>query len=310
MQQLFRKVFGIYPGEGAHALRFARLSLFWAFGSTCLDTLSDGLFLEKVGASQLPFTYLWIALGMIAVSSLVIYSLKVVSPYRILTIALTLGSFVCLAATFFVGGDPPLLFWYGLKIASKIFFAVMIAISWTFTDQYHDLQDAKRVYSIYSASYFFGAVLAGLSIHLFLESLGFSFLLCISALSIVAALSETKRIAYQSKAIHDDNSEGVFSGTRDSVASLAKHIFRSRFAVVLLLLSLVIQLLLTVTEFNYMQTFELAFRSGGDKAIASSLGKYRAWISLCNIIVGFFLPPRHGMDPTFYLSFKMNGIVF
>ncbi|MBI5272665.1 MAG: MFS transporter [Chlamydiia bacterium] len=296
MIRLFRKAFGIYSGEGMHALRFARMATFWAFGSSCLDTLSDSLFLEKIGAASLPSVYLFIALGMIGVSSLVLYSLRMTSPYRILTIALSLGALICIAASFFVGGNPPSFFWYGLKIASRMFFSVMIAVSWTFTDQYHDLQDAKRVYSIYSAAYFFGAILSGAAINFLLELIGFSGLLICSALSILAGLAEARRVAFKSKAVHDDSVEGVFSGNRDSFASLVQLIARSRFTWLLLLLSLVVQLLMTVTEFNYMESFDRAFSEApalmGEGQIAAFLGKCRALIAFCNILIGFFLYGR------------------
>src|SRR3989344_3961343 len=91
MRQFFRKALGIYAGEEALTLRFIRLSMLWAFGSSCLDTLSDGLFLEKIGAHSLPRVYLSIALAMILVSTLVLYSLKKTSPYRILTVAMGTG---------------------------------------------------------------------------------------------------------------------------------------------------------------------------------------------------------------------------
>src|SRR3990167_11002501 len=107
MKRLFRKAFGIHSGEGRHAFLFARQAFFWAFGSSCLDTLSDGLFLEKIGAAFLPSVYLLTALGMIGVSSLVLYSLKVTSPYRILTIAMMLGVLICIGSSLFVGSSPP-----------------------------------------------------------------------------------------------------------------------------------------------------------------------------------------------------------
>lgn len=298
MQGLFRKAFGIYTGEGAHALRFARLAIFWAFGSSCLDTLSDGLFLERIGPDFLPTVYLFIALGMIGVSSLVLYSLKVTSPYRILTLSMGLGIAICIGASFIVGSSPPDGFWYFLKIASRMFFAVMIACTWTFIDQYHDLQDAKRVYAIYSAAYFMGTILSGVAINLFLEKFGFSTLLIGSALSIFAAFTEARRIALKAKAVHDDSVEGVFSGSRDSFSSVFQLITRSRFAIVLLLLSLFVQLLITVTEFNYMTAFGHFFRDGtisadlGQGQIAAFLGKCRAWISLCNIVFGIFFYGR------------------
>jgi len=295
-QRLFRKAFGIYPGEGAQAFRFARLAMLWAFGSSCLDTLSDALFLEKIGADSLPAVYLSIALGMIGISSLVLYSLRVSSPYRILTVAMGLGMIICVGAAVFVNGDPPPLFFYIIKIASRMFFAVMIAVSWTFTDQYHDLQDAKRVYSIYSAAYFFGTIIAGTAINLLIDRIGFSGLLLCSAISIFAAFREAKRIALKAKAVHDDSTEGIFSGNRDSFASLIRLISRSHFAIILLLLSLFVQLLLTVTEFNYMESFDRAFNTlsaqRGEGQIAEFLGKCRACISFCNIIIGFFIYGR------------------
>jgi len=294
LQKFFRKAFGIYSGEGANAFRFARLAMFWAFGSACFDTLSDSLFIEKIGADFLPYVYLSIALGMIGASSLVLYSLRMTSPYRILTIAMALGALACVGSALFVGSDPPPLFWYGMKIASRMFFAVMIAVSWTFTDQYHDLQDAKRVYSIYSAAYFFGTIIAGLSINLFFHAIGVRGLLFLAAASILAGLAEARGIAKKSKAVHDDSQEGVFSGSRDSIASVVRLILRSRFTIVLLLLSLFIQLLLTVTEFNYMNSFGKSFEGmpGGEGQLAAFLGKCRAIISFCNILIGFFLYSR------------------
>ncbi len=296
MFKFFHKAFGLYSGEGANALRFARLATLWAFGSSCLDTLSDGLFLEKIGAGSLPTVYLSIALGMIAVSSLVLYTLRITSPYRILTIAMALGVSICIGSAVFVGSSPPDWFWYAIKIASRMFFAVMIACSWTFTDQYHDLQDAKRVYSIYSAAYFLGTILSGTAINLLLDKIGFSGLLLCAAGSIAYAMVEARGIALKAKAVHDDTMEGVFSGSRDSFASVVRLITRSRFAIVLLCLSLFVQLLITVTEFNYMESFGRFFHSSsaptGEGEIAEFLGKCRALVSLCNIVFGVFFYGR------------------
>lgn len=293
MLKIFHKAFGLYSGEGSHALRFARLAILWAFGSSCLDTLSDGLFLEKIGADSLPMVYLSIALGMLAVSSFVLYCLRFTSPYRILSIALMAGAGVCVAASLLVGSSPPDWFWYGIKIASRMFFSVMIACSWTFTDQYHDLQDAKRVYSIYSAAYFFGTILSGTAINLMLDRIGFSGLLFASACSISLAMLQARGIALKVKAVHDDTVEGVFSGSRSSMSTLTRLILQSRFAMTLLLLSLFIQLVWTTTEFNYMESMTAHFQSHPSSGqIAEFLGKCRAAISFCNILVGVFIYGR------------------
>ncbi|MDE3046290.1 MAG: hypothetical protein KGJ02_06575 [Verrucomicrobiota bacterium] len=297
LKEIFRKAFGIYSGEWTNTLRFARLAALWAFGSSCLDTLSDGLFLEHIGAPALPRVYLGIALGMIAVSTVVLNRLKATSPYRILTVAMGCGALLCATAAFFVAGNPPDWFWYVMKGTSRMFFAVMIAVSWTFIDQYHDLQDAKRVYSLYSAAYFVGTIVAGLTIGFFLDKIGFSWLLAAAAISILAGLLQARKIARRATAIHDDSVEGVFSGSRDSFSSVIRLIIRSRFALALLLLSLFTQLLITVTEFNYLETFGASFKEGAsalqsEGQIAEFLGKCRAWISFCNILVGLFFYSR------------------
>jgi HEAT repeat protein len=208
---------------------------------------------------------------------------------------MALGILVCLGAAIFVGTDPPSWFWYLIKIASRMFFAVMIACSWTFTDQYHDLQDAKRVYSIYSAAYFFGTIVSGTAINLFLDRIGFRALLVAAAVSIGLAMWEARKIAHKAKAIHDDTMEGVFSGSRDSFGSVVRLITRSKFAIILLLMSLFVQLLITVTEFNYMESFGNFFSSKAPVAegeIAEFLGKCRALISCCNIFFGIFFYSR------------------
>lgn len=183
-----------------------------------------------------------------------------------------------------------------MKIASKMFFIVMIPISWTFTDQYHDLQDAKRVYAIYNAAYAIGTIISGISINLLLDKIGFPALLTMASISVLFAMIEARRIALKSKAIHDDSMEGIFSASRDSFLTTCKLLLRSRFVIFLLLMGLSTQLILTVTEFNYMDTFGKAFKttsdSLGEGRIAEFLGKCRAFISFSNILIGMFFYNR------------------
>jgi HEAT repeat protein len=283
---VLRNAFAIYPGEGLKSLRFLRFAVFWALGITTVETLSDGLFLEKAGASYLPLVYLTIALAMIGISTLVLYALRLTSSYRILMIAIGAGVLLSLLASFILMSSPHPWFWFAFKIISRMLFIVLIATSWTFIDKYHDLQDAKRVYSLYSAAYFFGTICSGVLINLLLPMLGFSGLLAIAACSFLLALRETKAIAEKTPTVDDDSVDG---NDRSGVASITRLIFRSPFTIFLLSLSLVVQLLMTVTEFNYMDSFGKML-SG--ESIAAFLGKCRACIAGCNILVGIFCYSR------------------
>ena len=295
MQKILQKAFGIYPGEGLKAFCFARMAIFWAFGTMTLETLSDGLFLEKVGSESLPTAYFCIALLMIGVSSLMLYMLKMTSPYRILTTVMGLGACVGITAALFLFGSPPDWFWLAFKIISRMIFVMLIACSWTFIDQYHDLQDAKRVYSLYSAAFFLGSICSGTLINMALESLGFPCMLLIGAASLLLAFREARSIALKMAPAHDDSTDGIFSSDRSGFGAIARLIRRSPFTILLLSLSLTIQLIFTVSEFNYMETFGRVIgggAEGNEGAIAEFLGRTRAWISMGNILIGLFCYSR------------------
>lgn len=295
MQRLLQKAFGIYPGEGLKSFRFAKMAIFWALGIMTLETISDGLFLEKIGSEVLPTAYLTIALLMIGISSLMLYILRITSPYRILTTVMGIGACIGVAAALFLFSSPPTWFWFSFKIVSRMLFVMLIACSWTFIDQYHDLQDAKRVYSLYSAAFFLGNIFSGTIINLILEPLGYSWLLFIAAASLLLALREARQISLKTPPAHDDSTEGVFSSDRSGFSAIARLIRRSPFTILLLSLSLLIQLLWTVSEFSYMDSFGRFIGGGteaGEGAIAEFLGRCRAWISACNILMGLFCYSR------------------
>src|SRR5689334_1437055 len=129
MQTLLRKVFGVYAGEGLKSWRFIRFAIFWALGITTVETLSDGLFLEKAGAEFLPIVYLITALAMIGVSTLVLYSLRLTSSYRVLIAALALSALVSLTAGCILFTSPPSWFWFVFKINSRMLFILLLATS-------------------------------------------------------------------------------------------------------------------------------------------------------------------------------------
>ncbi len=295
LQRVLQKLFGIYPGEGRNTLRFVRLSIFWGFSTSCFEILSDGLFLEKIGASFLPSMYLIGAISLIAISTIIIYSLKIVSPYKILKWVMLSSSILCFCVILTLPFSPPHLFWFFLKVFSRLFFSVFLATAWTFIDQYHDLQDAKRVYSLYSAAYFLGIVIAGTTINFFLHHLGYLAFFTFTLFAVLFAYREAFGIVRKTRPVHDDTIEGVFSGDRNGFTSMIALLFKSPYALALLALSLFQEFIFTTTDINYMETFEKTFQSDSFQKsftanhISEFLGKCRAWISFANILIGAFL---------------------
>ena len=260
---------------------------------------------------------------------MILYSLRIKSPYRVLCSSLVLflvtsSAILLILSAISLHSLPPI-FWYGIKIYSRIFFSVFLALAWTFIDQYHDLQDAKRVYSLYSAAYFSGLVLSGFCIHLFLEIVGTRLFFALSALCVLLSLREARTIAYKIPAVHDDSVEGVFSGDRHSFSSTFLGLIQSPYTIALLALSLIQEFTLTTTEFNYMETFASAFQQGelqktcNANTVSEFLGKCRALISIANVLIGGFLyrpfVKRLGLTnlilfPPFFFFLIFTGWVF
>ncbi len=292
MQSFFRKLFGIYPGEGKKTLRFAILVITWSLGATCISTLTDGLFIENLGEAYLPKVYLIAAISMITGSSLILGLLKIFSPYKILMGVLTIGVIITSITATAAYYTPPTWFWFVIKAFSLTFLANLIACSWAFIDNYHDLQDAKRTYSMYNASYFLGAVISGLLISNFLEKIGITALFSLSSAFLLYAIFLVKKIVKRDQPIHDETVEGVFAGDRKGMFYLIKQIFSHPFVFSLLCLSLIIQLIGTTTEYSYLSSFSNFLGGADSSAVTKYLGNTRAIVSAFNIIIGVFFYNR------------------
>lgn len=292
VRYFIQNVLGIFPGEEKKVFRFIKLATIWAIGSCTVDTLALGLFTEKIGANCLPNTYLMMALTMIFVSCLYIYLLRFVSPYRlmIVTLAIAAGTYALITLTLFT--TPPKWFWYFLRIFSRTFDASLIACFWIFLDQYHDLQDAKRLFGVYNAAYFLGFIISGVIINFTYMKLGAGVVFSISIFTMVHSILQARKITKSLPVTEDGATEDYFSGGKKKFSAIALEFYKSRYILFVVVMSLVVQLLRTCTEYSYLNTIEKVFLSAtktiNSNTIPEFLGKCKAIISFANIIIGMF----------------------
>ncbi|MEI6242761.1 MAG: MFS transporter, partial [Chlamydiota bacterium] len=292
MKSLFRKAFGIYPNEKKMVFRFVRLAIFWSTASALAETLSLGLFLEKIGTENLPLIFLIIAVGMIGVSTLFLYLLKIFSPEKIFMSVLSVAAFFYSLIACILTTESGFWIWIVLQIFTTIFTAAMITSFWNLLDQYHDLQEAKRIYGIYTAAYFMGSMMAGILVNQVMKITGpvtlFSlvFLLCI--LSVIEIYSISKTIS----PIEDTSGDGLFIGEKKKISTTLRLFYKSPFALFLVLAGLIVQLLKTTTEFNYMTTFQASFQASNANSLPEFLGKLKAFVGFANIIFSLFFYRR------------------
>lgn len=300
---LLQRIFSIYPGEERHAFLFAFLGFIWAFGATCALKFADALFLLHVGAESLPQAYTLTSCGMLGLSIILLYSFHHFSSYRIYLTTLVLGMtfylfiFTCLLFQF---GMHSQWIWYALKLGGFYLFAVLMTCYWTFIDQYHHLQDAKRLYSLFSSSIFLGAASTGLLMRSGLLDLDHLIIVIISLLSLTYFWVH-KIVRDISLVAHEDSEqEGQVHENGHYLKFFFKSILSSRFTLLLMTSNFLIYLLLVTTEYNYMFTFENYFANqhdndvggGTEASLTLFLGQCLASVSVGNLFFGLFIYSR------------------
>jgi hypothetical protein len=304
-QGFLQRVFNIYPGEEKNAFLFACLGFLWAFGVTCGLKFADALFILHVGADSLPQAYTLTACGMLIVASILLYAFHHFSSYLIFRTVLLLGIgfyfFVlsCVIINDGVGVQAQW-FWFSLKIIGFFLFSVLMTCYWTFIDQYHHLQDAKRLYSLFSSTIFLGAASTGIVMHSGLLDLHHLIILIIFLLS--ATFFWVKKITKDVPlVIHEDSEpEGSATESGNSFKFLIRSILNSPFTLLLMTSNFLIQLLCIITEYNYMSTFQDYFSfmhdqdaGGGTEAtLTLFLGQALATVSIGNLFIGLFIYSR------------------
>ncbi|NGX53543.1 MAG: hypothetical protein K1000chlam4_00255 [Chlamydiae bacterium] len=294
MGKTIRSLFNLYPGDVRRVALFLILGFLWALGGYGGFTLAEGLFLENVGAHGLPVAYFAIALGMCLLSGLLIYALARLPIHHILVYVIVGSTLAELVFYFLLTSSSAgelVAFWYAFKVISWIVPISTYICFWAFIDQYFDLQDGKRFFCLFNSVLFLGDACSGGIIALALKPLGVSGLLALFIFTMLVSLPFIFLIKERVATIPEEH--GIQKKGRKTASTLFKSILSSRFTIILMLFYFVMQLLAITTEYNYMTTFEKIFaQSGSTHDVTQFLGSCAFWISLGNMIFGFFLYSR------------------
>ncbi|MBA3722158.1 MAG: hypothetical protein H0W88_07145 [Parachlamydiaceae bacterium] len=301
---MLQRIFNIYPGEEKNSFLFACLGFLWAFGATCGLKFADALFILHVGADSLPLAYTLTSCGMFIIASVLLYAFHHFSSYTIFRTVLIIGisfySFAFIYNLFYFNSDA-LWFWFMLKIVGFLLFALLMTCYWTFIDQYHHLQDAKRLFSLFSSTIFLGAGSTGLLMHsgwLDLDHL-IILIIVLFALTFFWVRKITKDVPLVS---HEDAEIEGSVEMGNPFKFLIKSIMASPFTLLLMTSNFLTYLLLVITEYNYMSSFQNYFASqpadfvtqgeGTESQLTLFLGQSLAVVSVGNLIFGLFIYSR------------------
>lgn len=296
------KLFHIYSGEERNAFMFACLGFLWALAVTSGQKFADALFLLHVGADSLPTAYMLTACVMIILAAFLLKAFHVFSIHRIFIAVLGCGicfygiALICLVLKI---GIISGWLWFALKIFGSLLFCIVVTCFWTFIDQYYHMQDAKRLFSLFTSAIFLGVATTGAIMRsglIAFEQLTL-IIICLLSLTIYWIL----RIVNKIKPVYDEAAlENSGSESENTFRFLIRAILNSRFTLLLMTGNFLVYLFLVVTEFSYLSAFEQYFSPettilpGGEQnaRLTQFLGQCVAGVSILNLIFGLFFYSR------------------
>lgn len=301
MKNFFRKLFNLYAGEEKSAFLFASLGFLWALGVTSGQKYADALFLLHVGADSLPFAY------MLTATILIIFAALFIGVFNTNNIPSIFRKVLIAGICFYTGvlflslghiGIETQWLWYALKIFGSIFFALSVTCFWTFIDQYYHLQDAKRLYSLFTSAIFLGVATTG-----FLMRSGWIELPALiigMILLFIFAIRRIRGIEKSVKPVYDEDQLEGYDEQQTSIRNLIPSILSSKFTLFLMLGNFLTYVLLVLTEFNYLSDFDAYFNpenfvvlgEEGQAHLTIFLGQSLAIVSIFNLIFGLFFYSR------------------
>ncbi len=291
-------MFNLYPGEEKPAFVLSLLGFVWALGISAGDTLTDALFLINVGSDKLAPVFIATALAMFAAAILILYSLNHFHISKLYKSVLLAGAiFYTLAYLALSLNMEANVFWFWLvlKVFAYLFLAILTMCYWSFIDQYYSLQDAKRLFCLFSSSVFLGVAASGQIIAMNILDTKGVFLLPVFCMLI--SIQWIKKIIPGLEKNNDNIAENDAVHQKSSIKELIITVLSSRFTILLLSVKIFVQLLEIVTEYEYMQAFENYFvaHAGDDVfqyALTAFIGKLSAVVAVVNIIFGIFIYGR------------------
>jgi len=160
MIESVRRLFRVQQGEGPKVVQFCLLSALLQAGLAIGVSASDALFLTRVGADRLPVIFLLTPLVMLVYIPAYSYLISRWGIDRVLD--LTLGLLVVGGVSLSVILVKPLpIFLYAAKLYAGLWYIALYTLFWNFADSFYDIQDAKRLFPIFSGGASTGAMLGG-----------------------------------------------------------------------------------------------------------------------------------------------------
>ncbi|HYC02386.1 MAG TPA: HEAT repeat domain-containing protein [Azospirillaceae bacterium] len=283
--------------ELGKVLRFTLLALLMQAGLGVGTSVGDALFVSQAGPQNVAYIYLLTPAVMLFYTPLISYLTGRSGIDRVADVTfavLVLGGLgFWLALTNIELLPKPLDLWiyYAIKVYSGVWYIGLYTLFWNLADEYFDIQDAKRLFAIFSAGSALGAGLGGLLVSQLADQLAISqFYLVwagIALLTVPLGINIRRRFPKLLEQEEEGaaDSEGFLAQMRD-VGVVVKS---SAFVPVLIGVFALSAGLMNLSEFQYMKVFS---EGRSEAELAQLFGQLYAGVNVLNMFISLFIFSR------------------
>lgn len=162
---------------------------------------------------------------------------------------------------------------------------------WGFVDQFFNIQDAKRHFSIFNAIIFLGDAI-GCGIVNRIQYIGIERILVLFVVILFSCYPIVHYVSKSLKELSEDHDHFIDTGHPPSASKAFKLCLKDSYTFYLLCFYFLMQLLAIATEFNYLKIFENHFAERDTYELTAHITKWSSWISLTNMCFALFAYSR------------------
>ncbi len=256
-------------------------------------TAGDTIFLSRIGFAKLPFVFMASPFVMVAYVPAFAFLISRFGTPRTLELSL-IGLAVGGGALFaWIASTPPLaggghdgigLVYYVALVYADFCYTALYSLFWNFTDTFFDIQDAKRLFPLFSAGMAAGAMAGGGLVAVVSRTIGveslFLFWSGIALLSLPVVASIHRRFEVLKEGDPDEE-PGLWERLKETGAALS----RSRFVLILISAIFAVVLLSSINEYEYLRILSGPLN---EAQLGALLGRLLFFVNIFNILFSLF----------------------
>ena len=289
MRQALTSLFKIRPGEETKVIQFVALFLLIQAGTAIGITTSDSLFLLTVGGENLPKVYILVPAVMllyIPLSSFLTTKLGLGRVFSLTLYAVVICGVALWSMLTFLGSLEPIL--YAAKVYSAVAFIALYSLSWSYTYQFFNILEGKRLFAFFTGGSALGAIIGGVLINILTLFMPVTGLYLVWAALAAGAIPVFNWIARTRKVIEDEQIEEEESGSvLQQTLRLGGVIRKSHFVLIILAVLFSAQVLTTLNEYQYLDIFAKAYPD--EAQLAGLFGKLYIGVNIFNLFISMFV---------------------